>query len=322
MSTLEALWRAYQTDGYMAVRHTTLAPTPENALAYFYLALLAFGENDLPQATRWAQAAAEAKPRSRVFRQAARYLERVQAQGKARVYVDGNAFAAFIRGGSNVALYKAVSAALSERYAESEALRLLDIGVGDGLALLPALRNNITHLTLVEPSEEMLQRTVQSLNGRGIPFAAHNTTIQAFMAGPVGSREEWNIIQATWSLQSIPPEERPHVLAWMRTHGRRALIVEFDVPPFATMFVPPRVRYVVERYERGLAEYDDKGFVAQGFLMPVMFGYFDRSADRTNWEGPIADWADALRAARFSQVHTHKLYPYFWADAYLLDARR
>ncbi len=322
MSTLETLWHSYQAGGYEALRDTALLPTPENALALFYRALLAFGAGDLPQAAQYAQAAAEANPASHVYREAARYVQRVQTQGKARVYVDGDAFAAFIRGGGNVPLYAAASAALRERYAGYEALRLLDIGVGDGLALLPALPDNLAALTLVEPSEPMLSKTVQAIGERGLSADAHHTTIQAFMASSAGRQGHWDIVQATWSLQSVPPDARPSVLAWMHAHGQRALIVEFDVPQFSAMFAPERVRYVAERYERGLAEYaHDRSLVAQGFLMPVMFGYFDRSAARTNWEGPIESWADALRAAGFSDVRTHKLYAYFWADAYLLDAR-
>ena len=323
MNTLETLWRSYQQGGYEAVRSVALPPTPENALPHFYLALLAFGADALPQAATWAQAAASAQPDSHVFTQAARYLQRVQTQGKAHVYVAGDAFAAFIRGGSNVALYAAASAALRERYADYAALRLLDIGVGDGLALLPALTDNVTALTLVEPSASMLRKTVQALEARDIPLQTHNMPIQAFIATSAGQQGQWEIAQATWSLQSVPPDERPRVLEWMHAHSQRALIVEFDVPQFSAMFAPERVRYVVERYERGLAEYaHDGGLVAQGFLMPVMFGYFDRSTERTNWEGPIAEWADALRAVGFADVRAHKLYPYFWADAYLLDAHR
>ncbi len=322
MSTLESLWRRYLAGGYEAVHDTTLNATSENALTHFYLALLAFNADDVAHALRQARIAAETKPESHVYAHAVRYLQRVQAQGKARVYVESNAFSAFIRGGSNVALYQAASAALQKRYAAYKTLRLLDIGVGDGLALLPALQDNVAHLTLVEPSAPMLRQTVQALKAHAIPFDAHAMTIQAFMASSAAQQTHWDIVQATWSLQSIPPDERPSVLAWIHAHGQRALIVEFDVPAFADMFAPARVRYVVERYERGLAEYEhDGGLVAQGFLMPVMFGYFDRTTERTNWEGPIANWADALRAAGFSDVRLHKLYAYFWADAYLLDAR-
>ncbi len=203
------------------------------------------------------------------------------------MYVDGKAFAAFIRGGGNVGLYAAASNALRAVYGSYPALRLLDIGVGDGLALLPALADNLAHLDLIEPSAAMLERTTSALDARGIPYHAANTTLQDFMQTPTD--QQWDIIQATWSLQSIPPAERPAALGWMAAHADRVLIAEFDVPNFPEMFAPERVHYVLGRYERGLAEYDgDGGQVAQGFLMPVMFGYFDRGAARTNWEGPIS----------------------------------
>ena len=100
------------------------------------------------------------------------------------------------------------------------------------------------------------------------------------------------------------------------------LIAEFDVPLFDELYHPARVRHVLARYEQGLAEYaDDGGLVAQGVLMPVRFGYFDRSADRTNWEGPVEGWIEGLRAAGFRSIRTQALYPYWWADAVLLDAR-
>jgi hypothetical protein len=237
--------------------------------------------------------------------------------GKSGVYVDGAAFGAFIRGGGNVDLYTATSETLQSIYTEYETLSLLDIGVGDGLALLPALTESITRLDLVEPSEAMLARTTDQLDDWQMSYHAYQGTIQEFMR--IATRD-WDIIQATWSLQSVPPEDRAAVFAWMRAHGARVLLAEFDVPVFADLYEPPRVRHIVARYWEGLAEYEGDQ-VAQGFLMPVLFGYFDRSAARTNWEGPIQGWADDLRAAGFSDVQPRKLYDYWWAEAYLLDAR-
>jgi hypothetical protein len=93
------------------------------------------------------------------------------------------------------------------------------------------------------------------------------------------------------------------------------------VPGIGEQYDPARVAFMVDRYERGLAEYlDDGGLVAQGFLMPVFFGAFDRSAARTNYEQPIAAWEADLRAAGFSQVARRPLYDYWWATAYLVDA--
>lgn len=317
MATLDELWPQAQTHGYAGVRESD----PGGALEHFYLALLAFSEDQFAEALQHARTAARRQPDSRVFAQAVVYLERLLERGKSGVYVDGEAFAAFIRGGGNVPLYAAVSEALRAQYAAYDALALLDVGVGDGLALLPALTDAVARLDLLEPSAAMLDRTSSALAARGVAHSAHNTTLQAFMRSDSGQRGQWDIIQATWSLQSIPPDERDACFAWLRARGARVLIAEFDVPEFAALFAPERVRYVVARYERGLAEYEGDGdIVAQGFLMPVMFGYFDRSAARTNWEGPIQAWADGLRAAGFEQVTLHRLYAYFWADTYLIAA--
>jgi hypothetical protein len=82
------------------------------------------------------------------------------------------------------------------------------------------------------------------------------------------------------------------------------------------------VRYVVDRYETGLSEYaGDGGLVAQGFLMPVMFGYFDRTSARTTYEQPIEAWEKELRDAGFETVEKRLLDDYWWASACLLDAR-
>lgn len=315
---LETIWQRYVAGGYATVRDAT----PAGADECFYLALIAFAEGEPDRAARWAIIAAERRPQSRVYTQAAAYMARVVGAGTARVYDDGTAFVAFIRGGGNVGLYAAVSTALRAIYDEHESLRLLDIGVGDGLALLPALTPAVTRLDLVEPSAALLSATRAALDARGIAHQAHPLTLGEFMTSAEGQRGQWDVIQATWSLQSIPPDERPAAFRWLRAHGARAVIAEFDVPQFAAPLSPERVRYFVARYERGLAEYDgDGGLVAQGFLLPVFFGAFDRTAARTNWEGPIQDWHDDLCAAGFAQVTARPLYPYFWADAVLLDAR-
>ena len=146
-------------------------------------------------------------------------------------------------------------------------------------------------------------------------------TIQQFVAQAAPGRR-WDIAQATFSLQSVPPADRGAVLRWLRSAANRVVIAEFDVPRFSSMFAPEHFHYVVERYERGLSEYaDDAGFVAQGFLIPVMCGYFDPSVARTNYEQPAAEWTAELRAAGFRSVNCRELDAYWWATAVLLDAR-
>jgi hypothetical protein len=315
--SLERLWQILQRDGYAAIDHAHA----EAALDHFYLALIAFSHQDVTNALQHAQRAAELEPDRRVFVESARYLARVQQAGKHRVYDSGEAFGAFIRGGSNVKLYKATSAALRQVYQEFDTLGVLDIGAGDGLALLPALTDTVRQLDVLEPSRAMLESLSRALDVRGIPHRAINATLQDFVKRPDAARK-WDVIQATYSLQSIPFDERPALFEWLRDHCPRLLIVEFDAPDFTHALAPERVRHVVERFERGLAEYrGDGGWVAQGFLLPVMFGYFDSTAARTNYEQPLQKWGAELRAAGFERIDTRPLYPYWWAEAYLIDAR-
>jgi hypothetical protein len=63
----------------------------------------------------------------------------------------------------------------------------------------------------------------------------------------------WDRAQATFSLQSVPSDERVGVLT----------IAEFDVPEHVEGS-PEHVRSLVTRYERGIAEYgDDAQLVAR-----------------------------------------------------------
>ncbi len=289
------------------------------SLDTFRDALITYGQPDIPRALHLAQQATTQTPGSLVYREAVTYLERVQRDGKSNVYVSPTAFGAFIRGGGNVPLYVNTSVALRRVYEHYESLSLLDIGVGDGLALLPALTPNIRHLNVLEPSLAMLNQTSATLNARNVDHRAINATVQQLMQTGIGN---FDVIQSTYALQSLKPEERPNVLSRLRQHAGRLLIVEFDAPDFADMYDVERVHYFIEHYERGLAEYaDDIALVAQGFLMPVFFGGFDPTEARVNWEMPIADWTHLLREAGFADVRTEPIYDYWWATAYLVHAK-
>jgi hypothetical protein len=312
--SLEQLWQAYHHKGYESIK--TL-PT-DNALGTFYFAILAFREQDIEHAVNYAQQTKEQEPNNLVFSQAVTYLKSILKTGTKNVYGDDRGFAAFIRGGGNISLYQKTSVALRSIYQEYETFSLLDIGVGDGMAILPALTDNIHHLDLLEPSEVMLNKLCTILDRRGRHYQATCSTLQDFIHG---NFDNWDVIQATFSLQSLSPEEHPVILEWIRKHGKRFLMVEFDTPNFGSMIEPESVQYIIDHYQNGLSEYDvDRDLVAQGFLMPVMFGYFDQTANRTNYEQPIQEWVNELQAVGFKNVNVRVIYPYWWASAYLIDA--
>jgi len=293
------------------------------ALDTFRMALVAYGQQHYDDAWRLAQQAAQADPSNDVYSAAVVHLERTMQTGKPAVYGLPEAFGAFIRGGGNVHLYENTSAALRRVYEQYRSLALLDVGVGSGLALVPALTPNVGRLDILEPSAAMLAQASAALHARGIAHRAINMTAQQFIQSGAG---HYDVAQATYALQALPPADRGHVLAGLRALADRLLIAEFDVPEWASshtgLATPERVRYFVERYARGLAEYadDDDGLVVQGFLMPIFFGAFDPTEARLNWEMPIAEWARLLREAGFDRVRSELIHDYWWAASYLLDA--
>jgi hypothetical protein len=298
------------------------------AHSLFLRVLKAWGEGDLNTALLLAKDVAATEPDHIVYREAAVYLERVQREGKQNVYVSPEGFGAFIRGGGNVPLYTNTSDVLRDVYEEYASFSLLDVGVGDGLALLPALTDNAHQLDVIEPSIAMLTNTRSQLDGRNVKHRAFNGTLQDHIKQAPFGEMHWDVAQATYSLQSVPPAERPAMLQWLGQHTQRLVIAEFDAPNFdGDVLSHERVRYFIERYEKGLAEYDEANIasngdvVKQGFLMPVFFGGFDTSAARTNWEMPIDNWVELLKDAGFTKVETKLIYPYWWAKAYLIDAQ-
>ena len=311
--TRDLRWQPGPHSGTDAV--SSPLPTADEAA---YLALIAYGRQQLALAADAMERAAVLAPGDQLYSAAAAYLRRVVEAGPQGVYASGDGFAAFIRGGGNVPLYQSVSTALSRVYQTTGALRLLDVGVGDGMALLPALTDDVVELTVVEPSAAMLAKTEALLRARQLHFTAFTESLQAFVQRPA---ERWDVVQATFSLQSISPGERGALLEWLRAHAARLLIAEFDVPEIGRTD-PGHVLGVLARYRQGLAEYGaDQALVAQEFLMPVLFGYFDPTTARVNYEQPIAAWAEQLKAAGWSTVTTQLVYRYWWAPAYLIDAR-
>ncbi|HEV7651763.1 MAG TPA: methyltransferase domain-containing protein [Actinophytocola sp.] len=244
------------------------------------------------------------------------------ATGDGRVYDRPAAFTAFIRGGGNVELYERVSAALAERYRRLGVASIVDIGCGDGRALVPALdaAGNSPAVTLVEPSAALLSAALAALAGHTDPArtTAHATDAAAFTTDLA---ERFDLAESTFALHAVPPAERSAVLTALRGHVGHLVLAEFDHPAHPAGG-PAHLTFLADTYERGLAEYDaDRDLVAQGFLMPVLTGQLAPGAPRSTWEQPAAAWAAQLEACGYREVTVEPLCDYWSSPAILLTAR-
>ncbi|MEU4443356.1 class I SAM-dependent methyltransferase [Actinosynnema sp. NPDC050801] len=250
--------------------------------------------------------------------------EHLDAMRDGSVYDQPAAFEAFIDGGGNVGLYRAVTGALGQVYADARPASLLDIGCGDGRTLLPALASPHapTSVTLVEPSTALLDAAVRALagfEGDGPRVEARHTRVEPFAAA-LPADAVFDVAQSTFALHTLPHEVRDGVLADLVGHVGVLAVVEFDVPdlPHAS---PEHRRFLAEAYERGVTEYDaDRALVAQGFLMPVLTGQLVPGATRSTWEQPASRWADQVERAGFTDVRVTRLHDYWWSPAFLLTA--
>lgn len=250
---------------------------------------------------------------------AAALAEHLAATRDGSVYDQPAAFEAFIDGGGNVGLYRAVVEALGRVYADAGPSTLLDIGCGDGRALRPALGSEHApaSVTLVEPSTALLNAAVRALDAYDVD--ARHTRVELFAAG-LPADAVFDVAQSTFALHTLPHEVRDTVLADLVGHVGVLAVVEFDVPdlPHAS---PEHRRFLAEAYDRGLAEYDaDRDLVAQGFLMPVLTGQLVPGATRATWEQPASRWAEQVERAGFTDVRVTRLHDYWWSPAFLLTA--
>ena len=247
------------------------------------------------------------------------YLARTS--GTIGVYAAPEAFQAFIREGGNVGLYTATSAALAGCY--DQVRTLLDIGCGDGLALVPALQQAGTYpreVELVEPSGPLLRQCRERVAALGVRLLGPDRPRTLDQALAQDADGHWDLAEATFALHTIEPAARSRQLAALAERVRRIVLAEFDVhlPPPGT---PAHLSELAARYEKGLAEYhDSRPLVAQGFLLPVLLGQLAPDAPRANWEQPVADWAAQLHGAGFTDVEVRLLHSYWWAPAVLITA--
>jgi hypothetical protein len=237
------------------------------------------------------------------------------SEGSINPYVDDRGFRAFIRGGGNVTLYERLSQTLEERLTGAPA-RLLDIGAGDGIVYEPLPGSLFSSIDLVEPSP-MLASAERVLRGKQVAARGHSMTIEAFLEG--GPPGPWDAALASFSLHCLPSSKRAAVLPEIRRRSGRLFIAEFDVPLAARGSAEERFGYMIGRYRRGLEEYPENGtLVAEGFLVPIFLSAFFQ--EHVSYEQGLEDWKNELERAGFTSVKVWPLHPYWWADAFLLEA--
>ncbi|MET4677749.1 MULTISPECIES: class I SAM-dependent methyltransferase [unclassified Luteibacter] len=233
-------------------------------------------------------------------------------------YDHAKAFEAFIRSGGNVALYKAVSCFLARAYDRHGPVSLLDIGVGDGLALIPALAQTTNApkvIDVVEPNAELLR----SLSKRVELHGNHAMGFEAF-AEDLSDDDRWDMAQSTFALQSVSPDVRKDALRRLATHVGVLVVVEFDLPVHEARS-EELYRSLAHRYEQAAQECgEDANLVAAGFLGPMLLGQLSATT-QSNWEQTVGAWVDELASCGFKDIVIEHIHDYSWAPAVGITAR-
>jgi len=319
--------------------------------AWMLASFNSYADNDLASALLFAKKASATVEGDQgvVARFAVEWLsQKVGAKGaeaSVAVYDDSKGFELFCDAGSNVPLYVQTSAALTDEiracFSEGKPVSLLEVGVGAGRAFLPVAEalcrdsSVIGSAVLVEPSPmlDTCKTLLTEKCGEAVmaKMECFKGTLKAFSETDKAKDGMWDVAEATYALQSIPREERKReTLPWLYQHVSKALlIVEFDVPSewAADPLAPASIVHVMQCYRDTLLTYTEeggqRGIVARGFLIPVMYGYISRdSSKKTNEEIPIADWVDDLRESGFKDIHVRDLFNYEWSPARLIIAKK
>lgn len=294
-----------------------------SAFDHFAAAIRAYAHQEMGEALAHARKAEAAEPESQLYRSSARYLARVVEQGPQPLYGEADAFSAFVSSGSNLPLYDHARRLLRERLVALAPHSVLDIGTGEGAVILPVALalDEAPHLTFCEPSLYLLDRAMNYAMDQGLEPEAYPLPVEDMLEVAGG---EWDVAVATWSLHNLPPEQRAPVFDELCGRVSHLLIAEFDDP--STLYEEPlderRIRHIHDRYVEGLQDYPgpEGQRVRQGFLLPALFGYFNLTGRRSTYEQPIGHWEKELEAVDFAIRERVQIYPYWWADAYLIVA--
>ena len=295
----------------------------------FYETICHYAEGDLGEAIRAAQSIAG---QGELYVQAVRWLEQVAQSSRTGAYQDADAFETFIRSGGNMAMYAALERMVATAWDTYHPTTILDIGSGDGRLISGVLRytqlRSLPALNLVEPSGSLLARALEQLSRHDPPVKTQglNRTIQDLM-DEAPSTAHWDLCQATWSLHNLASDERALLFRWLRDRCSILLVAEFDVQAEAYPLLSwERIRLIHDRYLVGVAVYTGhmdpalEERVKQGFLMPILFGYFRSDSSRSTYEQTIGSWSAEIQAGGFGPPKQQLIYHYWWADAFLLTA--
>ena len=313
---LVEIWQRHKSEG--SVFWASEANT--DFLGNCYLAILCWRMRELEQARLHIGRVVAIEPQSVLGAAISQFLNGCEGVESKKVYATARGFRHFIRGGGNIPLYRYLVALLRAHHQTVDGLRLLDIGAGDGRALLPSLPPGVGSVDVVEPSAAMAGQLQEVLERKGIPHRVHRSRVQDFVSEVICDRT-WDVVQATYSMHTLPPEERKDLLQWLRQRAGSFLVAEFDVPDIGAPWEPAGFAHFVEKYERGIAEYPPgpvREVVAQEFLIPVFLGNMSNDSNRVTFEQSIENWVADFRAAGFANVESQFVACYWWADSYLL----
>lgn len=241
------------------------------------------------------------------------------APTKTGVYAEPSAFGEFITSGDNPDLYAATIGALQGLHHEVEPGHVLDIGCGDGRVTAGCLTPSTAVVDLLEPSAPLLSAARRALAASPASVNDFRCTMQTFMS-TAPQAQRWDVSQSTFAFHSLDPMSRRDVLAWLSQRADTIALVEFDVPEHESGSAE-HLSHLAERYEEGLAVYEEHPSVIGGFLMPVLVGQLDPNRTRHTWEQSADSWCSDLAAAGFRPA-SRPLFDHWWATAHLLVGHR
>ena len=289
-------------------------------------------------------------------------------------YLKASPFTWFIKGFENPELYAEVNSKLFEEYAKynQKGVRILDVGAGSGLGCCGAIKQFLReyptklHIDVVEPSDNLstmcieefakINHSVNSSENRSteseldrLSYFISSMSMETYVTSNELSNQHWDVIQSSFALHNIKPEDRQKLFKWAITRSENLFIIEFDAKDKFSSYYPAGseelpcidesfAEFVHNKYESALKKFYDQGgftesddltttesrelsnFVIQEFLMPIMLDYFNPDQQKSTFEQSIDAWKNELKCAGYNNISTNLVYRYWWADCYIIKA--